>query len=357
MPFLIGRADGADESTASQLHEPSACASPSSRPARSFSARRPAGGGPRGGRCATRGPSSRASKTRPRSRQPCSAADPASLGVALEAVDVDPRRPGWSVDDIEADRRREAVRPRSDPRPHRQFPGDAAINDAVVKPDARRSASDVPAPLRRSWSSRSPPDRDRRIAQALERYSASRRAASRTRSASTATAGESRQHYAARFAGKGPSGRRSAAEFASRGGRSRSPVARSRRWTPRTNQGLGREGNAGAIDLSMSLSKGLQRRSASSPTAMLEPLYTAAEMRAAEERYPGSVEEPMERAGRAVAERALEDFGNARRSPSSAGRGSNGGDGVAARGARGGPAQRPRRRCEAGGRGEGPRRS
>jgi NAD(P)H-hydrate epimerase len=65
---------------------------------------------------------------------------------------------------------------------------------------------------------------------------------------------------------------------------------------------------------------------------MLEPLYTAAEMRAAEERYPGSVEELMERAGRAVAEHALEDFGNARSFTVVCGSGSNGGDGrVAAR--------------------------
>jgi NAD(P)H-hydrate epimerase len=65
---------------------------------------------------------------------------------------------------------------------------------------------------------------------------------------------------------------------------------------------------------------------------MLEPLYTAAEMRAAEERYPGGVEELMERAGRAVAEHALEDFGNARSFTVVCGAGSNGGDGkVAAR--------------------------
>ncbi len=60
---------------------------------------------------------------------------------------------------------------------------------------------------------------------------------------------------------------------------------------------------------------------------MLEPLYTAAEMRAAEERYPGSVEELMERAGRAVAEHALEDFGDARSFTIVCGGGSNGGDG------------------------------
>jgi NAD(P)H-hydrate epimerase len=65
---------------------------------------------------------------------------------------------------------------------------------------------------------------------------------------------------------------------------------------------------------------------------MVDPLYTAAEMRAAEERYPGSVEELMERAGRAVAEHALEDFGDARAFTIVCGSGSNGGDGrVAAR--------------------------
>ena len=65
---------------------------------------------------------------------------------------------------------------------------------------------------------------------------------------------------------------------------------------------------------------------------MLEPLYTAAEMRAAEERYSGTVEELMERAGGAVAQHALEDFGNARSFTVVCGTGSNGGDGrVAAR--------------------------
>ncbi len=60
---------------------------------------------------------------------------------------------------------------------------------------------------------------------------------------------------------------------------------------------------------------------------MLEDLFTAAEMRAAEERYPGSLEELMERAGRAVAEHALEDFGDARSFTIVCGGGSNGGDG------------------------------
>ena len=65
---------------------------------------------------------------------------------------------------------------------------------------------------------------------------------------------------------------------------------------------------------------------------MPEPLYTAAEMRAAEERYDGTVEELMERAGQAVARHALEDFGNAHSFTVVCGGGSNGGDGrVAAR--------------------------
>jgi ADP-dependent NAD(P)H-hydrate dehydratase / NAD(P)H-hydrate epimerase len=61
-----------------------------------------------------------------------------------------------------------------------------------------------------------------------------------------------------------------------------------------------------------------------------EPLYTAAEMRAAEERYPGypdSVPELMERAGTAVAREAMLAFPAARRFACVCGGGSNGGDG------------------------------
>jgi hydroxyethylthiazole kinase-like uncharacterized protein yjeF len=69
--------------------------------------------------------------------------------------------------------------------------------------------------------------------------------------------------------------------------------------------------------------------------SFLEPLYTAAEMRAAEERYPGypdSVPELMERAGAAVAREALAAFPDAERYAVVCGGGSNGGDGrVAAR--------------------------
>src|SRR5438105_15657914 len=68
---------------------------------------------------------------------------------------------------------------------------------------------------------------------------------------------------------------------------------------------------------------------------MLDPLYAAAEMRAAEERYPGyprTAPELMERAGRAVAEEALRRFPEARSFVAVCGGGSNGGDGrIAAR--------------------------
>ena len=68
---------------------------------------------------------------------------------------------------------------------------------------------------------------------------------------------------------------------------------------------------------------------------MLEPLYTAEEMRSAEERYPRypeSIPELMERAGAAVAREAMAAFPSARRFACVCGGGSNGGDGrVAAR--------------------------
>ena len=68
---------------------------------------------------------------------------------------------------------------------------------------------------------------------------------------------------------------------------------------------------------------------------MYEPLYTAAEMRAAEERYPGypdTIPELMERAGAAVAREAMLAYPAARRFACVCGGGSNGGDGrVAAR--------------------------
>jgi ADP-dependent NAD(P)H-hydrate dehydratase / NAD(P)H-hydrate epimerase len=68
---------------------------------------------------------------------------------------------------------------------------------------------------------------------------------------------------------------------------------------------------------------------------MHEPLYTAAEMRAAEERYPGYPEttgELMERAGAAVATEVLRSYPDSRRFAVVCGGGANGGDGrIAAR--------------------------
>src|SRR5262245_45309602 len=66
-----------------------------------------------------------------------------------------------------------------------------------------------------------------------------------------------------------------------------------------------------------------------------EALYSAAEMRAAEERYPGypdTIPELMERAGAAVAREAMDAYPTATRFACVCGGGSNGGDGrVAAR--------------------------
>jgi NAD(P)H-hydrate epimerase len=59
-----------------------------------------------------------------------------------------------------------------------------------------------------------------------------------------------------------------------------------------------------------------------------EPLYTAAEMRAAEQAHEGSTLELMERAGAAVAESALRGWPEARRIAVWCGGGSNGGDGL-----------------------------
>ena len=68
---------------------------------------------------------------------------------------------------------------------------------------------------------------------------------------------------------------------------------------------------------------------------MYEPLFTAAEMRAAEERYPGYPEtggELMERAGAAIAREAIRAYPAARRFAVVCGGGANGGDGrIAAR--------------------------
>jgi ADP-dependent NAD(P)H-hydrate dehydratase / NAD(P)H-hydrate epimerase len=61
-----------------------------------------------------------------------------------------------------------------------------------------------------------------------------------------------------------------------------------------------------------------------------DSLYTAAEMRAAEEAYEGSTLDLMERAGSAVAEAAVREWPDARRVAVWCGAGSNGGDGLVA---------------------------
>ena len=79
----------------------------------------------------------------------------------------------------------------------------------------------------------------------------------------------------------------------------------------------------------------MARPSDTHPADRFEPLYSAEEMRAAEEaypRYPDSIPELMERAGAAVAREAMLAFPDARRFACVCGGGSNGGDGrVAAR--------------------------
>src|SRR5262245_43386708 len=70
-------------------------------------------------------------------------------------------------------------------------------------------------------------------------------------------------------------------------------------------------------------------RSAWCRRAMFEPLYPSAEMRAAEEAYPGypgTIPELMERAGGAVADAVTSRFPGAR-VVAVCGKGSNGGDG------------------------------
>jgi hydroxyethylthiazole kinase-like uncharacterized protein yjeF len=59
-----------------------------------------------------------------------------------------------------------------------------------------------------------------------------------------------------------------------------------------------------------------------------EPLYTAAEMRAAEESYGGPTLELMERAGEAVAQSVLRRYTTAKRVTVWCGGGNNGGDGL-----------------------------
>src|SRR4051794_16157048 len=125
------------------------------------------------------------------------------------------------------------------------------------------------------------------------------------------------------------SARRSASASPGRspGATSRSSGGRSRPWRCPAGWRSGRSGSARARLTSRCRTRARWRRRSVSSTVP-DPLYTADEMRAVEEAYPGypeTVPELMDRAGRAVAEAVLRDF------PGSVaivcGGGNNGGDG------------------------------
>ena len=264
---------------------------------------------------------------------------PAFFGVALEALDAEPELTWMVGDDLEADvARGEELRPRRRSSSARASSARARSTTPLVKPDAVvDSLGDVPGLASRGrCEGRRRPDRDRaHRAGARALLGLRARAASRRPSASTATAGRIRRSTTRRASpARRPSGRRSAAASASPGGRSRSPAGRSRgvSLSGRT-KAWAEKVSAGAIDLSMSHSKELatavclvaDRDASSRSTRPPRCARPRSATRAA-------VEELMERAGRAVAEHALEDFGNARSFTVVCGSGSNGGDGkVAAR--------------------------
>ena len=137
------------------------------------------------------------------------------------------------------------------------------------------------------------------------------------------------QSYAGRFAGKEAVGKAIgfgvARAFAWRdieiAGRPKPSVRLSGRvaaWAERVG--------AGSIDLSMTHSRELANAVAVVDRAlMFQPLYTADEMRAAEQGH--DVEAMMERAGRAVADAVLARYPEARRIAAVCGKGANGGDG------------------------------
>src|SRR5919109_1872583 len=127
---------------------------------------------------------------------------------------------------------------------------------------------------------------------------------------------------------KRPSARRSgsASPGSSPGATSRSPAARSRRSRCPAAWRGGRSVSRQARSISRCRTRASSRvRSAWWPDRMLEPLYTAAEMKAAEEGH--DVEELMQRAGAAVADEILRRFPEGRTFAGVFGGGANGGDG------------------------------
>src|SRR5439155_8490706 len=96
----------------------------------------------------------------------------------------------------------------------------------------------------------------------------------------------------------------------------------------RTDRGVGRAHRSGLdrpLDDALSRARERRRRRRGVDAVMLEPLYTADEMRAAEQGH--DVEAMMERAGRAVADAVLRRYPEARRIAAVCGKGANGGDG------------------------------
>ena len=184
---------------------------------------------------------------------------------------------------------------------------------------------------------RSRPDRDR--AHRAARSSATRasgRAASPRPSGSTATvAANPPQHYAARFAGKEAVGKALGCgvrftwrEIEIAAGRSRACAlsGRTKAWADKVRRGCDRP-----LDVALEGARGGGLRW--SPSRMLEPLYTAAEMRAAEEALSGRPDRRADGTSRARGRRARAR-GLRRRAAFTVvcGGGSNGGDGrVAAR--------------------------
>ena len=266
---------------------------------------------------------------------------PAYFEAALEALDASARG-----DDDGRRRRRRGHRRRAKRlgprRPSSSAPGSSGRTRwraAELQPDAvLDSVADLPAWLaERSESAvamRVGIDliEIARVRRALARHASFASGCSRRPSAPTATRGRTRRSTTPRASpARRRSARRSAAAPSGAGARSRSPAGPSRACGSRAGrQAWAERVGAGPIDLSMTHSRELAAAIASSPTRLsaLEPLYTAAEMRAAEAGFGRPTLELMERAGAAATEAVLRRFPHARRISVWCGAGANGGDGL-----------------------------
>ena len=214
--------------------------------------------------------------------------------------------------------------PKTRPKTASSAPGSSVrpVERGRTRPDCRPLVvADLPTGWRVALTGWVRHDRDRADREALERYGASATAASRRQSGVLRRSAEPRPHYAARFAGKEAVGKALGLGVARlfAWGTSRSRAAEPSCGCPAASPS-GRTRGAGAIDLSSRIRASWRARSAWWPNRMLEPLYTAAEMKAAEEGH--NVEELMQRrcSGRG---RASSGF-RRRRSPPFAARGRTG---------------------------------